>query len=240
MTEIDPYAGTNALGRGFNLAQGMDQSRARRQAGTALAGGDRAGARNALGGAGMLAEVEALDANDRRARQEQTQAEQQAREQMQQFLLRGATALRRAPEAQRGEVYQMLRPTLAQIYPADVMQQIDRAPLTDESLDSLLASLGAETQRFNTSRAVVEVGPGGNVRTLYETPRDPLDEEYRQAQIDATRALVPQRQAATAASNARAARSRVGGGSSGGSARPAAPAARSGVGQLPPGFTVRR
>lgn len=237
MTEIDPYAGTNALGRGFNLAQGIDQSAARRRAGRAMAAGDNPGARNALAGAGMLDEVAAMDDRQVQAEDRRRERETEQREQMRQFLLRGATALRTAPEAQRGEIYQMLRPTLEQIYPPEVMQQIDRAPLTDDSLDSLLSSLGGETQRFNTSRAVVEVGPGGAVRTLYEVPRDPLDDEYRRAQIAATQALVPQRQAAATASNARAVRARSGGGT--GASRPGAPS-RSGTSQLPPGFTVRR
>lgn len=144
MTEIDPYAGTNALGRGFSLAQGIDQSSAQRRAGRAMAAGDNPGARNALAGAGMLDEVAAMDDRQIQADDRQRSREREDREQARQFLLRGATALRRAPEAQRGEIYQMLRPTLVAMYPKDVLQQIDRAPLTDDSLDSLLASLGGE------------------------------------------------------------------------------------------------
>lgn len=237
--QVDPYATTNALGRGFDMAQGMAQSRASRQAGSALASGDRQGAMNALGGAGMLGEVEALAQNDRRAEQMQREQQSSEMDDARQFLLRAGTALRTAPVERRAEVYQMLRPTLAQIYPPDVLTRLDQTDLSDQNLDSLLSALGGETQRFNTSQAVVEIGPGGSVRELYSTPENPLDRQYREAQIAAQVALAEQRKAAMARGARPPGPSGSSGRSSGGS-RPSTPAPRSGTGTLPPGFTIRR
>lgn len=245
MTEIDPYAGTNALGRGFAMAQNIDQSGARRRAGSAMAAGDRAGARNALGGAGMLDEVAAMDTADRQARREETEAEQATREQMRQFLLRGTTALRQAPEAQRGQIYQMLRPTLEQIYPPDVLQQIDRAHLTDDSLDALLSSLGGERPQARYIQgargALDRIDPYTDELTNIRQPgRDDPPTGYRWKE-DGTLELIPGYvQGVDAVSDARRAppRARSGGASSGGAGRPAA--APTGGRSLPPGFTIRR
>lgn len=174
MTEIDPYAGTNALGRGFAMAQNADQSGARRRAGSAMAAGDRAGARNALGGAGMLDEVAAMD--DRQAQTEERQRARQtaAQEQARQYLLRGTTALRQAPEARRGEIYQMLRPTLVEMYrdQPGLIEQIDRAPLTNDSLDSLMAALGQEQQAAPSG---YRWGEGGNLNYIPGGPQDPAN-----------------------------------------------------------------
>lgn len=249
--QIDPYATTNALGRGFDMARGMAENRAQRRAGNALASGDRQGAMNALGGAGMLGEVEALAQNDRQAQQAERQASAARQDEMRQFLLRAGTALRTAPMERRQDVYRMLRPTLEQIYDPEVISQLDRTDLSDANLDSLLSALGGETQRFNTSGAVIEVGPGGGVRTLYETERhDDAPNGYRWTE-DGSLEPIPggpadPRQVGSIASSRRAPpRSSGGGGSrssggSSGASRPAAPAPRSGTGALPPGFTVRR
>lgn len=174
MSNIDPYATTNALARGYQFAGQMQEDKARRTAGNALAQDDLQGAVSALGEVGAVEDVARLqDGQTRRDAAEQTrEAEQQ--EQIRDFMLRGTTALRAAAPDARDQVYQQLRPTLAQIYPPEVMAQMDASPKDDATLDSLIAALGGESQTFNTRDGIVRVGPAGTPQVVYQPePQDP-------------------------------------------------------------------
>jgi len=176
--QVDPYAATNALSEGFNQQQAMAQSRARRVAGNALAGGNTAGAMSALGGAGDLAGQRVLQSDmtaQADAQRERTEAE---RTEKLQFILRGAEGLLQAPPDQRREIYTTtLRPVLQQMgYPDDVLAQLDSSEMSDAQLRSLVTAVGGELPSMTANDRM----SGGNVirpdrytgeyGTVYEAP----------------------------------------------------------------------
>jgi hypothetical protein len=176
--QVDPYAATNALSEGFNQQQAMAQSRARRVAGNALAGGNTAGAMSALGGAGDLAGQRQIGADMTRDADQMREREAAERTEKLQFILRGAEGLLQAPPDQRREIYTTtLRPVLQQMgYPDDVLAQLDDAEMTDAELRSLVTAVGGEVRPMTANDRM----SGGNVirpdpytgryGTVYEAP----------------------------------------------------------------------
>lgn len=251
--QIDPYAATNALSDGFNQQQMMAQSRARRVAGNALAGGDQAAAMSALGGAGDLAGQRQIGADmTRDADQMRERAEAERREKLT-FILQGAEGLLQAPPDQRREIYTTtLRPVLQQMgYTDDVLAKLDSSEMSDAQLRSLVTALGGEVRPVTANDRM----SGGNVirpdpytgqyGTVYEAPADAPN-------VPAGWMLLPDgsmqprpgfvegqgRLAAAGRAPPRPRSGRVGGSARPGSSGAAAPA--SGAGALPPGFTIRR
>lgn len=243
MTQADPF---DAMGRSFNALQGAWDQGTRNQAGRAYASGDQRGAANALATGGLVQDAADLEyrgqqretllsAEDRRVVEARTTA-----------LMRGLQALQGVPYEQRNQVFEQMAPMLAEIMPADVIAQLRTADKSDAALGAFGTALGAEAvklrlfQEANGGDIIGVDERSGQERSRIQGPGpDPLDQEYRRAQIDATRAQIPLREAQAArAARPPAAR---GGGRSGGSARPAGSSrpASSG-GSLPPGFTVRR
>jgi len=144
--QVDPYAATNALSDGFNQQQMMAQSRARRVAGNALAGGDAAAAMSALGGAGDLAGQRQIGADMTRDADAQRERDAAERTEKLKFILQGAEGLLQAPPDQRREIYTTtLRPVLQQMgYPDEVLAQLDSADMSDAQLRSLVTAVGGE------------------------------------------------------------------------------------------------
>jgi hypothetical protein len=176
--QVDPYAATNALSEGFNQQQAMAQSRARRVAGNALAGGNMAGAMSALGGAGDLQGQRVLQSDMTRDADEQREREEAERTEKLTFILRGAEGLLQAPPDQRRDIYtNTLRPVLQQMgFPDDVLSQLDASEMSDAQLRSLVTAVGGELPSITAGDRM----SGGNVirpdpytgeyGTVYEAP----------------------------------------------------------------------
>lgn len=238
----------DAMGQSFNALQGAWDQGTRNQAGRAYASGDQRGAANALAEGGMpqdAADLEyrgqqreaLLSAEDRHMVEARTTA-----------LMRGLQALQGVPYEQRNQVFEQMAPMLAEIMPPDAIAQLRTADKSDAALGAFGTALGAEAERLQLFQLpnggdIVGVSQAtGRERSRIAGPGpDPLDQEYRRAQIDAQRALTGQRQ--TSASVAQSRESRQGRGSSGGGSRSSggsiAPSPSTGGG-LPAGFTVRR
>lgn len=223
----------DAFGQVHNALQGAWDQRTRNQAGRAYASGDARGAVNALAEGGQTQEAADLEyrgqqreallsAEDRAAATERTQA-----------LMRGLQALQGVPYEQRNQAFEQIAPMLSGLMPPEIIEQLRTADKSDQALGAFGTAIGQEAERLQ----LFQLPNGGDIvgvsqRTGQERSRiagpgpDPLDAEYRRAQIDATRAQIPLRQA-QAERAARPPAARGGGRSGGGSApRTAAPAAR--------------
>lgn len=244
MAEIDPYATTNALTQGYNFMAGIAQDRARRQAGNALASGNVNQAMSALGGAGDLQSVQALQAGQMEQEEATRERAEEDRKQLLSFVGQGAEALLNMPEAERQQGWMQLRPVLAEAgYPEEVLAQMDQAPKTDANLRSVIAATGREVASPFANDVTVggaRLRPDpytGAYSPVYTPPFDPregaspgymwTDEtRTRQTFIPGGQADPAVRQTYAAAGRAPA-RGRSGGGGSrsSGGGRPAAPSA---------------
>ena len=159
--QIDPYAATNALSYGFGQQQVMAQSRARRVAGNALAGGNTAGAMSALGGAGDLQGQRVLQSDMTAEADAMREREAAERTEKLRFILQGAEGLLQAPPDQRREIYTTtLRPVLQQMgYTDDVLAKLDSSEMSDAQLRSLVTALGGEVGAVTANDRM----SGGNV-----------------------------------------------------------------------------
>lgn len=222
----------DAFGQVHNALQGAWDQRTRNQAGRAYASGDARGAVNALAEGGQT--QEAADLEYRGSQREALLSEQDraAATERTTALMRGLQALQGVPYEQRQQVWSQIAPALQGIMPPEIIQQLGAADMSDQNLAAFGTAIGQEAERLQ----LFQQRDGGDIigvsqRTGQERSRiagpgpDPLDAEYKRAQIDAMRAQVPLRQAqAERAARPPAAR---GGGRSGGAApRTAAPAAR--------------
>lgn len=176
MSNIDPYATTNALARGYQFAGQMQEDKARRTAGNALATGDTQGAIGALGEVGALGDISTLQSAQasREASKRTLNTEQQ--EQVREFMLRGARAIRAAPAEAREQTYQQLRPTLAQMYPPDVLAQMDSGKKDDATLDSLIAALGGEARNAPSG---YRYKPDGTLEAIPGGPEAPENQRWQ-------------------------------------------------------------
>lgn len=242
MSQADPF---DAMGRSFNALQGAWDQGTRNQAGRAYAGGDARGAANALASGGMVQEAADLEYRGTQREALMSEQDRKAAADRTEALMRGLQGLQRVPYAQRNQVFEQMAPMLSQVMPPDVIEQLRAADKSDAALGAFGTALGAEAERLQLFQLpnggdIVGVSQAtGQERSRIQGPGpDPLDQEYRRAQIDAQRALAGQRQTSASVAQSRESRQgRSGGGSrsSGGSARPASTG-----GSLPPGFTVRR
>jgi len=227
---VDPQGTTNALATGFNFMQGIAQDRARREAGNALASGNVNSAINALGGAGDLQSVRALQADERTQSEAQREREQEERTQKLTFIGRAAESMRRVPADQRDQAWQQLRPVFADMgYPPELLAQMDSTPKTDENLNSVIVAAGREVESPAYQNAgngyFMRSDPyGGGQPEFIRAPVDPMQQRLLEAQIAAQEALAGQRGASANASNARAGRAGGGGGGGGSRSSGAAPA----------------
>lgn len=120
-----------------------------------------------------------------------------------------ADALVHAPKGEaRMRIFDGLAPVLPDVDEA-VLDQIKPYLDDDEFLRALSGKYDQELKFFNTGNGnVVGLDPRtGREVTAYQAPRDPLDDQYRQAQIQATQA----RAGASSRSNTGAGRGRSGG-----------------------------
>lgn len=209
-------------------------ARVNRAAGNALQNNDYAGASSALYQGGNL--------RDGMVVQEAGRTQQTAdREQTRTAVLAVMTGLRHVPggPAERRAQLQTIAPRLAMYgVTPDQLGTITDQDLTDQGLDSHIASLGGEVETGSYMNAgngrIVQTRPyGQGVDEAYAAPPDPMEQEYLRARIDATRAQVPLREAQASRAN------RPPAGRSSGASRTAPSAAPTGGG-LPAGFTVRR
>lgn len=248
MSEAFERARAGQMAVGANQLAAYDDMMTQRTngtAGNALMGGDYNAASSALYRGGNLQGGLAVQ-NAGRQRQAADTEEQKA------AIAGAVSGLMHVPEAERAAMLQSrIAPLFQQLGMGDYLSRITPADLTDASLRALTVSMGGEVETGDYMNVgggrVVQTRPyGSGVEEVYAAPVDPLDQEYRQAQIDAQRALIAQRQTSASVAQARESRqgrSRGGGGGGGGS-RPAAsgaarPATSTGGG-LPPGFTIRR
>jgi hypothetical protein len=222
----------------------MQTERARRDAGNALATGNTQTAMSALGGAGDLQSVQALQQGEQEQSQAQAEAEREEQTRRLEFIGQAADAIYRAPPGERDAVWTQLRPVFQQMgFPDDLLLQLDNAPKTDANLQAVIAASGREIASPFANDVTIgasRLRPNAQTGQYEPVYTDPVEMEYRQAQIRAQDALAGQRQASGAAATARASRSGGGGGGSRGGGSAAPSGVRSGAGQLPPGFSVRR
>lgn len=199
----------------YGTLEGMAQDRARRAAGNALAQGDYGGAQAALYGRGMISEGqgigrEQMAMQDRQQAQQQRLTEQQKAEAEQrvEFLQRATQALRRLPPEQRQAALQsQVLPILSQ-YPGfneQMIAQVAQSDLSDQTLDGFLTVLNEEARKAQLFQVpgvgIVRVQQEGDPGVAFEAPVDPSDalrDDLLRAQIAATQAQVPLRQAQTA------------------------------------------
>lgn len=232
MIDIANHRFTDVAGRtreAYNDYNALMTDRARMQAGSALSGGDYRGAANALYGSGDV--LTGLRVTESGQQQEAKAAEtKRANEKLMwdtfgEVASRLMTIYERNPEAVV-EQFDALTPRLQQVgeTPGEIAQTRARLLADPENtLVSLGAAAAQKIKTYGDSRggvyAVDEAALGRDfnapdaVRTLREPYRDPLDEELKQARIEATRAQVGQRKAAAEKSR------RTGGGSGGGTAK---------------------
>jgi len=230
---------------GFNA---LDQRRARREAGTQLAGGNADLAAATLYEAGDLEGGRSITADVDRRAATALSAEAAERAEKLKWIGQGSQSLMQLPLEARQETWlSTLRPTMAAMgYDEATLAQLDVSPKTDENLRALMAAAGQEVESIyandlKSGDNVIRPTAQGGYDTVYEAPVDPLEAQARQATIDATRALEAQRLAGAArAGRPPAGRSGGGSRSSGGSSSRPAASAPSGASSLPPGFRVIR
>lgn len=248
---VNPQGATNALTSGYNFMQGISQDRARRDAGNALASGDVNAAMSALGGAGDLQSVQALQQGQQQQAQSQTEAEQEERTRRLEFVGQAADAIYRAPPAERDAVWAQIRPVFQQMgYPDDLLMQMDRAPKTDANLQAVITAAGGEIaapQTFNTSQGIVRETRPGTFENVFPVEREQTAPAGYRFTPDGNMEYIRGGPADPNVVGTRAAAGRApprGGGGSrgggGGGSRPAGPAVSAGSGSLPAGFSVRR
>jgi hypothetical protein len=200
-TNIFDSFNRNAAGA-FDMVQRTAEQRARNQAGSALARGETQNAFSALSNAGMLEDARRVQVGQQadadRERQQKFQDEDRgfADQQRRASVLKQITeGLKEVPAGQRKEQLDRVMPVFGKV-------GIDATPfstLTEDDLsDAGLAMFGAEIdnqiQLFGQGGSVVAVDKKALGRNLQDPAasrvvyQDPLANEYRQAQIEATRA----------------------------------------------------
>lgn len=208
---------------------------ARQQAGAAISSGDYGAGTNALLGAGDINGGLAVQSHQSRMTAAQADAADRARETQQQALIAGAKGLLDYTDpGQRAEAYSSrVRPYLLSVgIPEETLAQITPAHLDDNTLRSIVTQYGGEApQAYANDRAgpngsVLRPGPDGSYTPVYTAPVDPLEAEYRQAQIEAMRASAGQREAAAARSRRPAAQPGGGGSPRASSPGASAPSSR--------------
>ncbi|MFZ5667968.1 MAG: hypothetical protein ACOY4K_00590 [Pseudomonadota bacterium] len=179
---VNPLA---AFREGYGLLEGMAQDQAMRTAGNALMGGDYGGARNALYARGMIDQGMGIQQyQDQQAARQQAQeaarmeAERKAAGERAGYLLDATEALRRLPPEQRKAVLEtQIIPTLRTMpgFDDEVLGAISASDLSDQTLDTFGAMLGAEADKYQ-----IVVTRSGDV--LAVNPQNPGD---RQVIVDA-------------------------------------------------------
>lgn len=190
-------------------------------AGQSYAAGDTAGASNQLAVNGMLPEALQLDQSVRSNANADIAAGRATEDRQRSTVLAGAQGLMRLPETQWMEAFTgQVAPALQEVGLGHLVPQIAQDGITRQELEAVIASLGGEVaspyanDRAGGDGIIVRPDATGNYQPVYTPPVDPLDVEYRRAQIEAARASAGQRQAA--AERARRPPAARGGGRSGG------------------------
>lgn len=224
----------NAMGQSFNALQGAWDQGTRNQAGRAYAGGDARGAANALATGGLVQDAADLEYRGQQREALMSEQDRKTAADRTEALMRGLQGLQRVPYDQRNQLFEQMAPMLAQMMPPEIIEQLRTADKSDAALGAFGTALGAEAERLQLFQLpnggdIVGVSQAtGQERSRIAGPGpDPLDQEYRRAQIDAARALAGQRQtSATVAQSRESRQGRSGGGARSGAPRAAAAPAR--------------
>lgn len=214
--------GMDAFDRSYDRGQAMQQDRARMQAGRSLASGDRRGAMQQFGQAGLTDDVRQVQADQMRIDQDERAVEQETydRDQAEQktradVLVKVAQGLKSVPAGQRKAALSQITPVFQNVGIDPVMfNELTDEQLTDQALDMFSGEIENSVKLFNTSSGVVAVDEQALSRNLQDPNasrvvyQDPLAGEYRRAQIDATRARAGAAGASADAARARADRTR--------------------------------
>ena len=166
-----------SMNEAFGTLQGFDEQRTRNRAGRMYAKGDPRAASNALAQGGMIEDAAVLDTNIQRREQMMSEEQREAAAARTDFMLRGVEMLRQIPAEERPRAMQQMAPTLSQLFPPEVVQQLMQGDMSDRGLEAFRAALGGEAERlqlFNTRQGVVGVNPrSGDANMLFEAPDDP-------------------------------------------------------------------
>lgn len=240
---VDPNLFASGLGgfdraynTAYNRAQTSRDQMTRKKTGGLLASGDQAGAMAAAAEGGLLEDSRQISRDMQgqeqqqyeRARQEKSDAQQQA-ERQGVALLQIAKGLQGVPPEARLDALHKMAPVLEHVgVGADWLGQVTPDQLSDQSLQILSGEIVKKIKLFNTSGGVVAVDEGALSKDINDPNasrvvyQDPLQPEYRQAQIGAMEARAGASRASANAANARA--RNAGGGRKGGSVTPSVPA----------------
>lgn len=214
-----------------------EQRSALKAAGQAYAGGDAAGARNALLTGGMIDEGLALGRYDQQARQQSMAQQEATRERQRAALIAGAQGLRRLPAEQRWQAYQTrVLPILQEEgLGDDVLSQISEQVMGDADLDSVILMSGgdlAQPRYLQGQRGALDVIDPytQEIRSVREAAPNDAPAGYRWAADGSLEAIrggpADPRQAGTLAASRRAPRQSSGSSGSSRQSSPAVPAGR--------------
>ncbi len=170
--------GGEAFDRSWDRTQAFHDKATARKAGRALAGGDRAGAMQALGNAGQLDGVRTLQrdqerADDRTAGQEQDARAEQAKRA--ELLISVAGELKNVPPGQRKQALQHPIFQMAGLTP-DQLANLTEDDLSDQALDMFAGEVKRQVQVLNLGNGgVATVDPAsGEFNVLREPDPRPV------------------------------------------------------------------
>lgn len=172
--------GMDAFDRGYDRMQTMRQDRARTQAGRALASGDRAGAMQRFGEAGMTDDVRQVQEDQRLADHDQRRRATEDAAARLDFMERAATLIGQIPDdgtqTQRRAALEKLMPTFQQFVPDPAaLESMRSTDLSDSSLRAFIGEVKKYQQIISNERGIFGVTPGGDVEALDRAPAKPIE-----------------------------------------------------------------
>lgn len=210
--------GNDAFDRGYDRTQKLFDQAARRKAGRALASGDEAAAAAAAYDGGLIDEGAAIERRGVEAEQRQYERGRTEKADEIAEATRRGEALVKVAQALKGVPPEQRHDRLQQIAPAFQGIGIDPAPflaltpeqLSNDALDMFSGEIKEHIKTFSSGGRTVAIDEGALKRDFSDPnavrvlDEDPLAREYQRSRIEATDAMVPQRQASAEASRARA------------------------------------
>jgi len=170
--------GMDAFDRSWDRTQGFHDRATARKAGRALAGGDRAGAMQALGDAGQIDGVRTLQGDQRREDDraaEQAQGERAEQMRRAELLIGVAGELKNVPPGQRKAALQHPIFQMAGLTP-EQLSGLTEEDLSDQALDMFAGEVKKQVQVLNLGNGgVATVDPAsGEFRVLREPDPRPV------------------------------------------------------------------
>lgn len=174
--------GMDAFDRSYDRGQTMQQDRARMQAGRSLASGDRQGAAQAFGQAGLTDDVRQVQGDQMRvddraqAQQQGAQAQEQAAaDRRAKLLVQVAQGLKTVPAGQRKAALGQIAPVFQQVgVDASMFDQLTEDQLTDQSLDMFSGEVSKAAEQYTLAPGSKRFGADGKL--IAEAPFAP---QYR-------------------------------------------------------------